>query len=129
MKAKLNEELIENMVSVVRKGLPIKYACDKFGITWMSHSNYMNQGEKDFENDIESLHARYFYEIKKAQADYVENALDDIRSGRQGWQGQAWALERTRNDFMPKQSIETNTDDGKVTVVFGGKVKDIKKEN
>ena len=40
-------------------------------------------------------------------------------------QGAAWVLERTRHDFMPKQEI-TAGEDGKVTVVLGGKIKDVK---
>ena len=51
--------------------------------------------------------------------------MKDIKSGRPGWQGQSWWLERTRQDFMPKQEI-TAGDDGKVTVVLGGKIKEIK---
>ena len=37
----------------------------------------------------------------------------------------AWWLERTRPQYMPKQEI-TAGDDGKVTVVIGGKVREIK---
>lgn len=127
--SKLNTELIDNMYKEIANGLPVKYACDYFGITQPSFHNWMKQGEDDTNSEnFDTLYAQFFMSIKKAQADYVRNAIADIRSGRQGWQGQAWVLERTRNDFMPKQAIESNTDDGKVTVVFGGKVKDIKKE-
>ena len=127
--SKLNEELINKMSSDIEEGLPINYTCDLYGITRMSHSNWMKQGEEDYENEIETLHAQYFYTIKKAQATYVKNAGREIRKGEAGWQGKAWWLERTRQDFMPKQAIEANTDDGKVTVVLGGKVKDVKKDD
>lgn len=125
--SKLNEELIDNMANELVQGLPVIYACDLLGITTMSFSNWMRQGEDDFKNEVESLFALFFYTIKKAQATYVKKAGADIRTGRPGWQGQAWWLERTRQDFMPKQEI-TAGDDGKVTVVLGGKVKDIKKD-
>ena len=128
--SKLNEELIDNMYNKIASGLPVTYACDLFGITLASFNNWMKQGEEDWnEENYDSLYAQFFHHIKKAQADYVDNALTDIRSGRQGWQGAAWCLERTRKDFMPKQAIESNTEDGKVQVIFGGKVKDVKKEN
>lgn len=126
--SKLNEELIENMYQKIKTGLPVKYACDYFGITVMSFSNWMRQGEDDFNQEVESLYALFFYSIKKAQSEFVDESLNDIRSGRPGWQGAAWVLERTRQDFMPKQEI-TAGDDGKVTVVLGGKVKDIKRND
>lgn len=123
--SKLNEQLIQNMYGKIKNGLPIRYACDYFGITKMSFSNWMRQGEQDYENEVDSLFSLFFYHIKKAESEFVEDSIADIRSGRPGWQGAAWVLERTRHDFMPKQEI-TAGDDGKVTVVLGGKIKDIK---
>lgn len=124
--SKLNEELIQQMAALCKDGLPIIYCCDNLGITKMSHSNWMKQGEMDFEAEIDSLFCSYFYTIKKAQSEFVHESLLDIRSGRPGWQGVAWALERTRQDFMPRQEIKAG-DDGKVQVVLGGKLKEIKK--
>ena len=127
--SKLSGELIESICAEIRDGLPITYSCDLFGITKMSFSNWMRRGEADYEaEDYESLYAQFFYGIKKAQAEYVKSAKKEIRSGRVGWQGEAWWLERTRHDFMPKQAIETNSEDGRVTVVLGGKVKSVSKE-
>lgn len=127
--SKLNEELINNLYNEIREGLPVKYACDLYSITTQSHFNWMKKGEEDFNQGIESLYSQYFDSIKKGQAEFVNQCGKEIRSGRVGWQGMAWWLERTRNDFMPKQAIEANTDDGKVTVVLGGKVKDVKKND
>lgn len=125
MKTKLNEQLIQDMASKLRKGLPISSCCDLLGITTMSHSNWMSQGELDYDADVESLFSSYFYTIKKSRAEFEEAALEDIRSGRPGWQGCAWVLERTNQKYMPKQEIVA--EEGKVQVVLGGKAKDIKK--
>lgn len=127
-KSKLNNELINKAYELVAEGLPIIYMCDNLMITQPCHSLWMKQGKEDFENDIDSLYALYFITIKKGQSDYVLSAMRDIKSGRPGWQGQSWWLERTRQDFMPKQEI-TAGDDGKVTVVLGGKIKDIKRND
>ena len=113
------------MASKLRKGLPISSCCDLLGITTMSHSNWMSQGELDYDADVESLFSSYFYTIKKSRAEFEEAALEDIRSGRPGWQGCAWVLERTNQKYMPKQEIVA--EEGKVQVVLGGKAKDIKK--
>lgn len=123
--SKLNDELIDKMYEKIKKGLPVHYTCDLFSITYQSHLNWLKQGESDFNADVDSLEARYFDMIKKGQAEYVDDALTDIRSGRPGWQGAAWCLERTRRDFQPTQQIDAGPD-GKVNVIIGGKVKDIK---
>lgn len=126
--SKLNDELISKMAIKISEGLPIPYTCGLFGVVEHSFYNWMKQGEEDFKNEVESLYSSFFHAIKKAQSEYVDNAGRDIRSGRNGWQGAAWWLERTRQDFMPKQEIKAG-DDGRVTVVLGGKVKDIRKDD
>ena len=125
MRPKLTEELIETMHSKLMKGLPISSACDLLGITTMSHSNWMAQGEDDYNADINSLYSSYFYTIKKSRAEFEEKSLEDIHSGRPGWQGAAWVLERTNQKYMPKQEVVA--EEGKVNVIIGGKVKDIKR--
>ncbi len=125
--SKLNEELIDLMASKLRKGLPITSACDLLLITQASHSNWMQQGEQDLSNGIDSLYSSYFITIKKSRAEFEEEALDDIGSGRPGWQGKAWVLERTNQKYMPKQ--EFVAEEGKVQVVLGGKIKDIKRND
>ena len=121
--SKLNEELINKMYDEIADGLPVTYTCDLFGITQKSFSNWMIQGKEDVDNEIyDSIHAIFFLTIKKAQATYVRDAKADIKSGRNGWQGAAWWLERTRQDFMPKQMIQAD-EDGKVNVIIGGKPK------
>ena len=127
--SKLNEELIKNMYEVIKEGLPVRYACDLLYITQPSFDNWMNKGEEDIKQEIyDSLHAQFFITIKNAQATYVYEANKDIKSGRPGWQGAAWWLERTRQDFMPKQMIQAD-EDGKVTVVIGGKPKKTNKDD
>lgn len=129
--SKLNEELINKCVCELEQGLPINYTCDLLSITVQSFFNWMNKGEKDFNESVETLEAQFFDSIKKAQATFVKNEGKAIRKGEAGWQARAWWLERTRQDFMPRQKVEANTEDGKVTVVIGGgkKVKDVKRDN
>ena len=123
--SKLDERLIEDMAREIEDGLPIQYACDLFGITRMSYLNWMQRGEEDYNNENETIYSTFFAAIKKAYATFVKESKQTIRSGRQGWQGAAWWLERTNKDFMPKQQIQAD-DEGKVQVVIGGKVKEVK---
>ena len=125
--SKLNEELIKKICEVIQEGLPIKYACDLLVITQKSYENWYNQGKSDVDEDKDTIYADFFLSIKNAQATYIYEANKDIKSGRPGWQGAAWWLERTRQDFMPKQ--EFVAEEGKVQVVLGGKIKEIKKND
>jgi hypothetical protein len=120
--SKLNEQLIKDMSAEIAEGTPVQYVCDYFGITHMTDVNCMQQGEIDYNAEVDTLYASYFAAIKKAQAKYVMESRKKIQAGGSGWQGSAWWLERTRQDFMPKQQIQAD-DDGKVTVVIGGKAK------
>ena len=122
--SKLNKQLIDDMADNLRVGLPIISCCDLLGITQPCHQNWMTIGEEDYNNDVESLHAEYFMTIKKGRAEFEKKALSDIQSGRPGWQGMAWVLERTNQKYMPKQEVVA--EEGKVNVIIGGKVKDIK---
>ena len=127
--SKLNEQLIEQFGEKLRKGLNVQTVCDLLMVTQPSYNNWSRQGEEDINNGIEdSLYASFFLVIKKARAEFEEIANERIQEGAPGWQGMAWWLERTRPQYMPKQEI-TAGDDGKVQVILGGKVKDIKKGN
>ncbi len=126
--SKLNHDLIAKAYELVKEGLPVIYVCDNLSIRKQSYYNWMEKGEKDFEEEIESLEAEFFDYIKKGVSEYVQEAVRTIKKGEKGWQGSAWLLERTRKEFMPKQEIKAG-DDGKVTVILGGKVKDIKKND
>ena len=121
--SKLNEELISKMCEKTRKGLTIESVCALFYVHPTSYFGWMERGEEDIkENNHDTIYAKFFYEIKKARAQFEEDSNDIISCGKLGWQGRAWWLERTNNKFMPKQQIQAD-DDGKVTVVIGGKEK------
>ena len=124
--SKLTEELIEQFAAEIQDGLPICYTCDLFGITEVTYQNWMNQGKDDYENNVGSLHAEFFRQIKKAYAMFVKQSKNDMRDKSKNWTAIAWWLERTNPFFMPKQQIQAD-DDGKVTVVIGGKEKQPKK--
>lgn len=103
--------------------MPIQYACDIIGITRTTYTRWMERGDAEADDedaDDDSPYLRFRMAVKKAYAEFVRDSRDAIRSGRSGWQGAAWWLERTNTFFMPKQQIQAD-DEGKVTVVIGGK--------
>lgn len=124
--AVLNDELIEKMCEKVRKGLTIDTVCDLFYVHETSYYGWMERGKEDITNEQhDTIYAKFFYEIKKARAQFEDDSNDFITYGKPGWQGRAWWLERTNKKFMPKQQIQAD-EDGKVTVVIGGKEKKTK---
>lgn len=123
--SKLNEQLIKDMAAEVEEGTPIVYVCDLFGVTSQAYYYWMEQGEQDYKDENDSIYSSFFDSIKKAYAKYVIDSRKRIKKGEPGWQGTAWWLERTNNKFMPKQQIQAD-EDGKVTVVIGGKPKQTK---
>lgn len=118
----LNDKLIEDFAAEIEDGLPIIYACDLLGISDTTYENWMKWGKRDIDSEVDSLYAKFFVAIKKAYAQYVKNAKNEMRQKANGWQSIAWWLERTNPYFMPKQQIQAG-DDGKVNVIIGGKQK------
>ena len=125
---KLNEELITKMAAEIAEGLPKCYTCDLFGVIESTFDLWMEKGFEDLQNEVDSLYSSLWTAIKNAHAKHISDSMKRIKKGEPGWQGTAWWLERTNVKFMPKQQIQAD-DDGKVNVIIGGKVKDIKREN
>ena len=118
----ITDELIEIFAREIEEGMPIQYACDLLGISHMSYLNWTKRGEEDYDAGNETVYAAFFAATKKSYARFIKKSRDLIRSGTKGWQGVCWWLERTNPMFMPKQQIQAD-DEGKVTVVIGGKQK------
>lgn len=123
----LNEELINKMAAEIADGLPKCYTCDLFGVIESTFDGWMERGFQEYKEGIDSIYSTLWTAIKNAHARHINESKKRIKSGVQGWQGTAWWLERTNPFFMPKQQIQAD-DDGKVTVVIGGKEKQVKKQ-
>lgn len=121
----LDKDLTVRFAKEVREGLPVSYVCDLFKIWRDTYQYWMKRGEEDMMRDVESAYADFYLEVKSAYADFVKDSRNVIRKGGPGWQGAAWWLERVDKNFMPKQQIQGD-DEGKVTVVIGGRPKDLK---
>lgn len=120
----LNEELIEKFAEEIEDGLPIVYTCDLLGITKPSFVNWIKQGEADFETYNESIYALFFTSIKKAYAKYIRKTKNIIRKGENGWQGQAWWLERTNQNFV----LNSDNNSEQETVIVNPSIKPNKKQ-
>ncbi len=100
---KLTDELIEKLAAEIEEGLPIKYGCNLCSIYVGTFFLWMQTGERDFAEGIESQESKLFEAVKKAKARFIKNAMRDIKKGVNGWQGMAWWLERTDMDFQKSE--------------------------
>lgn len=124
----LDRQTIDGFSAEVREGLPLIYVCDIMRIPRSNYVQWMEAGQADENAGRESVYREFSTAVKQAYAEFVKDTKAVIRKGQPGWQGTAWWLERTNRDFMPKQQIQAD-DDGRVTVVIGGKAKDVKPRN
>lgn len=122
---RLNDELIEQLAKEYRDGIPTRYVCHLTGVPESTLYEWTVRGEADYKNGEDTIYAKLWTSIKKAYAEYVKEAKAEMKRKEKGWQAIAWWLERTNPFFMPKQQIQAD-DDGKVTVVIGGKEKKVK---
>ena len=118
----ITEELIAQFAHEIEEGLTVEYACDLLYVPQSTYHKWMERGEEDEWLGVESDYRAFMEAIKNAYAKFIKASRDRIRQGANGWQGTAWWLERTNARFMPKQQIQAD-EDGKVTVVIGGKAK------
>lgn len=116
---KLNSDLIKNFCEEIEDGLPIKYTCDLFSISRGSYRNWIQQGEYDADNSVESIYAEFFISVKKAYARYIRHIKNRIKKGEPGWQGEAWWLERTNKDFRMTEENDVTQE----TVVVNPSIK------
>jgi hypothetical protein len=84
------------------------------GIGERSFYEWVAKGEKDLDAGEETLEADFSQAIKRATAEFCHAALRNVRAGLDGWQGEAWALERRkRKHFARPAAIELSGPEGR----------------
>lgn len=130
----IEDTKLELLIESVRKGIPIKYACQKAQIPefyyykWLKlYNDYMKEIEaKDsfIEEDVinpkvdkKSKKTMFSYtpvslilKIKEAYADFVISHHQKITDGDKNWTASAWLLERRVRDEYGKDIVEEQVD-------------------
>lgn len=115
----LNEELIEEICSVIRAGNYAKTAIDYVGISESSFYNWINRAEAELarmeeEGDDEPLESEEIYlqflaSFKKADsAAKVRNVAIINDAARTHWQAAAWYLERRDPENWGRKKIDVS---------------------
>lgn len=112
-KTKLTNEFIADFNRALALGLTNKAACDYCGISEPTLYSYINKGEQDFNNDKNTMEAKFFKSLKKSRADFRLFHLIKIRDAAEhgSWQASAWTLERCCPDEYGKV-VKSDSDNG-----------------
>lgn len=143
----IKTEKLQILVESVRKGLPIKYACEKSGIPlyfyyrWLKlYNEFITQKEQedDYINDISELEPEPYYDkdgnvagfyytpisiidnLKMAYAEWVEEKHEQVNIGiKDNWQSAAWLLERrVRNEYAKEEPQDVKDRIDSIKVTF-----------
>jgi len=94
---KLSKMNIDKILDYISQGMSAKNASFITGISEKTYYLWFHQGEKDSENEIESLQRELYEGIPKAKALCEQAHLQNIfEAGKKNWRASAWFLERTR---------------------------------
>lgn len=121
---KLSRELIEEISNLLKSGAYVVTVCDAKGIDEKSFYNWINRAEAilsklEMNQEIEvseydQLCVELFQSVRKVQSEAELFSLAKVRTGSDGWQGNAWYLERKfhqrwrRRDFIQSENTNTN---------------------
>ncbi len=103
---KLNEDYIKVICDAIRIGCPWIVAAQVAGISRKTLYNWKSNQSKG------PLNIRLRAEMKKAQAEFIQNNLKKIEAAsKQNWQAGAWVLERRHPEWFAKINERTDLDE------------------
>lgn len=103
---KLNEDYIKVICDAIRIGCPWIVAAQVAGISRKTLYNWKSNQSKG------PLNIRLRSEMKKAQAEFIQNNLKKIEAAsKQNWQAGAWVLERRHPEWFAKINERTDLDE------------------
>lgn len=93
----------------INKLVPFAIASSSCGISRRTFYYWLEAGEKDLEEGIDSEKSNFFQKVKEYQADNIIKRIATVIEGKDGWQGSAWILERIFARYFSKDSVELDT--------------------
>lgn len=91
---KFTEETCKKIILDIKKSLPYHVVAESNGIHYNTFAYWLRQGRDDIENNKSTEKSQFYCEVKKAVKEVMDELLEKIRNGTNGWQGSAWILER-----------------------------------
>lgn len=104
----LTDEISAEIIEAIGDVLTLNQASALCSRPQPTADKWLEKGRADFNNDEDTVHARFAVGIKRAQALKVKEYLNNIAGRLPGWQANAWLLERCfRSDFSVHGDLET----------------------
>lgn len=102
----LTPELIDQLCVNIASGAPLKFCAEAIGVARGTVDEWLLRAQDPKEPD--PIYRSLEQSVARARAQAVVGMALAARTGRKGWQGAAWMLERTRpEDFgPPKKQLE-----------------------
>lgn len=102
---KFTAEVQQQIVRFVAEGNYLDVACRAAGISPRTLRHW-RQMHRDGDPSV-AEYGEFFAALEKALALAEATSIGDIRSGRNGWQGQAWFLERRYPKRWARREVPT----------------------
>ena len=119
---KLNEIVIQMLEKAYSLGMSPKLACHHASVSQSSYNTWMQRGEKDRYDELDSIYADLNRRVKKAKSNHALANLALIQKAakeEKQWTAAAWLLERVHKEYQkqPEQIVEVNVDNRQLSVV------------
>jgi transposase len=116
---KLNEEVIKKAANMIRAGNYQKVVAQALGVSEVTWYNWLKRGEQEANEGKDTLRAKFFKEIKRAEAEaIIRNVAIIQKAAATTWQAAAWWLERRYPDEWGKKDTTTISADNDTKIVI-----------
>lgn len=118
-------EVINEIIEKRANGLPLKMICGALAISTGRLERWMNQGEQDIDDGVDSAYARLYVGLAKSESMIAERCMAGILKageveGGRNWQALAWIMERCfPEEYGMAKRAEVGGSKSPVRVVMG----------
>jgi hypothetical protein len=116
LKRMLTPELADAVYNEIVQGATYPVACAMHGVQRRLGDMWREQGEKDFDAEVESVDAYWFEVMTQGRAHAVGQAEKYVYAGRDGWQASARWLEAISPDNWVRRQEMTGREGGPILI-------------
>jgi len=103
---KLTKQLKDRLFKALKDGVSYDTACEFAGISPSTFYRWVNEGERDKENNHRTEFSEFLEDLKKANASVEINLIQQVAKDP-SWQSKAWILERRfRDKWGRKEKVD-----------------------
>ncbi len=100
----LTEELSKLIIADVREYVSINHAAEAHEVPRTTVQTWIARGLEDKAKGLDNIFVRFSTGIKRARAQFTQEAITELKIGNKNWQSNAWLLERCCAEDFGKDS-------------------------